>query len=93
MDYTTNDDKYATWIEEQRKLVGPDFLLYPDIGASSSHSSLSSDRVAAQIRVTRELKANGFTIFNFNATTAARVLPGLKLGPTSTVAVPPHRRK
>ncbi len=92
MDYTGNDQQYAKWLKDQRKLVGKDFLLYPGIGASSSRSTLFSDRVAGQIRLSRQLGANGFTIFNYNEATAKRVIPGLKLGTLKTKAVPPHRK-
>jgi len=93
MDYTGDDRQYANWIEKQKKLIDGKCLLYPGIGASSSHSTLPADRVAGQINITRKLGADGYTIFNFNEVTANRVLPGLKLGAGKTKAIPPHRSK
>ncbi len=93
MDYTGDDVEYAMWIKQQKKLIDGKCLLYPGIGASSSRSTLPADRVAGQIYITRELGADGYTIFNFNEATANRVLPGMKLGPGKTKAVPPHRGK
>lgn len=91
MDYTGNDEQFAAWIKKQKELVGGNCLIYPGIGASSSRTTLSADRVAGQIHITRESGADGYTVFNFNEATANRVLPGLKLGAGKTKAIPPHQ--
>ena len=93
MDYTEDDKQFARWIEKQKRLIDGKCRLYPGIGASSSRSTLPADRVAGQIEITRKLGADGYTIFNFNKTTADRVLHGLKMGAGKTKAIPPHRSR
>lgn len=91
MDYTESDLTFAGLVENQLRLVEGKIPLYPGIGATASSSTLPADRVAAQVEVARRLEAGGFTIFNFQESTAAAVIPGLGLGVGAQRAVPPHR--
>jgi uncharacterized lipoprotein YddW (UPF0748 family) len=80
MNYTENDKDFAHWVRNQVKITGGRIPLYPGIGAASSHSTLTTDRVLDQIRLARSLGASGFVIFNFNAATAKSIVPGVGRG-------------
>ncbi len=90
MDYTNSDPSFRGLIENQLELVGGRIPVYPGIGCTASSSSLSADRVAGQILLTRQFGAAGFTIFNLSESTARDILPGLKLGATAKAAQAPH---
>jgi uncharacterized lipoprotein YddW (UPF0748 family) len=91
MDYTPSDERFEQLIANQQKLVGGRIPIYPGIGATASRSTLSADRVVAQIGIARRLGADGFTIFNLGPNTAQAILPGLSLSATAAEAKPPHR--
>jgi uncharacterized lipoprotein YddW (UPF0748 family) len=93
MDYTTNDREFIALVRNQMKLIEGRVPLYPGIGATASNSLLSSDRVVGQIVDARGLGAAGFTIFNFDAETAASIIPGVGLGVGARHAVPPHKAR
>ena len=90
MDYTESDTGFCGLVENQLELVGGRIPVYPGIGATASRVRLSADRVAGQIHHARRLGAAGFTIFNLSESTAADILPGLRLGATSKAARPTH---
>jgi uncharacterized lipoprotein YddW (UPF0748 family) len=92
MDYTNSDETFRGLVENQLKLVAGRIPIYPGIGATSSHSALSADRVVGQIRVARLLGAGGFTVFNFDRNTAGSIVPGVGLGVGAQRAVPPHQQ-
>jgi uncharacterized lipoprotein YddW (UPF0748 family) len=73
MDYTDKNEYFESLVKNQLKLVDKKIPVYPGIGATSSHSTLTADRVQKQIRIARELGAAGFSIFNFDQKTAGRV--------------------
>jgi len=77
MDYTNSDKKFRSWVEKQLRLVDGRVPVYPGIGAASSHSKLSADRVVGQIRLARSLGAAGFTIFDLHAATMAKIVPAV----------------
>ena len=81
MDYTENEGTYEGWMKRQKELAGPAGLV-PGIGASSSHTMLTADRVINQINLTRKYDTKGFIIFNFGDAEANNLLPMLKLGAT-----------
>ena len=91
MDYTNDDQDFARLVRNQVKIVKGRIPLYPGIGAASSLSKLSADRVWDQVRLARSLGAAGFTIFHFDEHTAKSILPelGRKLDAHSTAATPP----
>jgi uncharacterized lipoprotein YddW (UPF0748 family) len=93
MDYTNSDLAFATLVENQLRLIERKIPMYPGIGATSSSSTLEPDRVAGQIDYARRLGASGFTIFNYQESTARGIIPVLALGPTSKSAAVPHRGK
>jgi len=91
MDYTEGNQTFSNLVENQLRLIAGKTPMYPGIGAVASHSTLSPDRVAAQVEIARRLGAAGFTIFDYQPSTAATVIPGMGLGVGSQSAVPPHR--
>jgi uncharacterized lipoprotein YddW (UPF0748 family) len=91
MDYTNTEMAFGSLVENQLKLVAGRIPVYPGIGATSSQSALPVDGVVAQIRRARLLGAAGWTIFNFDRTTAESIVPGVGLGAGIQRAVPPHQ--
>lgn len=69
MNYTEKDDYFESLLKNQFNLVDKKIPIYPGIGATSSHSTLTGDQVLKQIRTARELGAGGFSIFNFDQKT------------------------
>jgi len=91
MNYSANDETFASQVRSQLKLIGGRAPLYPGIGASATGISLTPDRVVGQVHLARALGAAGFAIFNFEPDTAESVIPAFGLGAGATKAVPPHR--
>jgi len=90
MDYTNSDYGFAGLVSRQLQQVEGSVPIYPGIGASSSSSTLSPDRVAGQIDITRNLGTSGFIVFNYNAALGDTVLPGLAKGITAEKTSIPH---
>ncbi|MCH5377037.1 MAG: family 10 glycosylhydrolase, partial [Planctomycetes bacterium] len=88
MDYTESDEKFCSLVENQLRLVRGRIPIYPGIGATASNSTLTPDRVVAQIHHARRLGADGFTIFNFSQSVAETIIPAVGLGATSRPAEP-----
>lgn len=80
MDYTESDARFASWIATQMRYIDGGAPICPGIGATASSSTLSADRVAGQIDLTRQLGADGFVIFNYSQSVAEGILPGLRRG-------------
>jgi uncharacterized lipoprotein YddW (UPF0748 family) len=91
MDYTASDAEFVSLVRSQMKLIEGRVPLYPGIGATATGIALGPDRVVGQIHHAREFGAAGFTIFNFDAGTAASIVPGVGLGAGAERAVPVHR--
>lgn len=91
MDYTDNDTQFKIWIEDQQKHLDGKIPIYPGIGALSSHSTLSSDRVLGQVGVTRQLNTGGFTVFSLNPQTISSIVPDFKLSAGKVKATPTHK--
>jgi uncharacterized lipoprotein YddW (UPF0748 family) len=77
MDYTTDDKEFAHLVQLQTKLVGGRVPVYPGIGATATNIAMKPEQVIGQIRQARSLGAAGFTIFNFDAKTAAAIVPAV----------------
>ena len=90
MDYTNSDYAFAARVIRQLQQVGGSVPVYPGIGACSSSSNLTADRVAGQIAIARNLGTDGFIIFNYTAALGNDVLPDLTTGITSEKAYVPH---
>jgi len=90
MDYTGDDNRFVELVSNQVKLIGNRVALYPGIGVTASRSSLSPDRAVGQIHHARRLGAAGFTLFNYDRSTAESVIPAVGLSAGSRAAVPPH---
>ena len=71
------------------KLIEGRVPLYAGIGATATGISMTADHVVGQVHLARQLGAAGFTIFNFDAGTAASIVPGVGLGVGA--AAPPSR--
>jgi len=80
MNYTNNDKAFASLVKNQVRLVGGRVPIYPGIGATSSSSNLTADRVLGQIGIARSLGAAGFTIFNLSPETAEKIVPAVGRG-------------
>ena len=91
MDYTASDAAFVSLVRSQIKLTAGRVPLYAGIGATATGSTLAPDRVVGQIVLARSLGAAGFTIFNFEPSTAAAVVPAVGLGAGSRKTVPPHQ--
>jgi len=89
MDYTQSDPRFIGLVENQLRLVGGRIPVYPGIGAFR----LTPDRVVGQVFHARSLGAQGFTVFNLDAGSAASVLPAIAAGAGSERAVPPHGKR
>ncbi len=83
MDYTPGPDRFGVLVAKQLRLIEGRIPLYPGIGATATGMSLTKDQVIAQIKQARSVGAAGFTIFNFNAQTAERIIPFVVPGPRS----------
>jgi uncharacterized lipoprotein YddW (UPF0748 family) len=81
MDYTGSNERFQNLVTNQVDIVGKRIPLYPGIGASAP--GLTPDQVAIQAKITRDLGADGFIIFNYDLSTAKSVLPALFKGVTS----------
>jgi uncharacterized lipoprotein YddW (UPF0748 family) len=90
MDYTESDASFAARVTQQLHLVDGLVPLYPGIGAVSSGSTLSADRVAGQVVLTRHLGADGFTIFDYSARIASDIVPALGEAQLQTPALIPE---
>ncbi len=93
MNYSNNDTTFMDWTKTQKEALGNSIPFYPGIGLSSSSSRLQIDQVAKQIKLTRDLGAQGFTIFSLTPYNAEYVLPLFKSGPTVIKSIPPHLKK
>ena len=76
MDYTMSDEEFVSLVRNQVKLIEGRVPLYPGIGATATGISMTADRVMGQVHLARQLGAAGFAIFNFDAGTAASIVPG-----------------
>jgi hypothetical protein len=83
--------EFASLVKNQMKRIAGRVPLYPGIGATATGIRLSADAVVSQIELARSLGANGFTIFNFEPSTARTIVPGIGLGAGGRKAISPHR--
>ena len=90
MDYSASDAAFGSLVRSQIKLTAGRVPVYAGIGATATPSTLAPDRVVGQILLARSLGAAGFTIFNFEPSTAAAIVPAVGLGTGSRKAAPPH---
>ncbi len=88
MDYTEDYELFVNLVDEQMSYAAGRIPLYPGIGASASHSTLSPDQVIMQILATREAGTGGFIIFNYNVSLAETCLPALGMGLTAPLSAP-----
>ncbi|MFO7948420.1 MAG: hypothetical protein R6V19_16580, partial [Armatimonadota bacterium] len=90
MDYTNSDVAFGGYVTTQLVQVDGAVPVYPGIGASSSSSTLSPDRVAGQIEIARHAGTDGFIIFNYTPTLGDTVLPSLGRGVIAESTFVPH---
>ena len=80
MDYTANNKEFDYLVGLQTKLIGGRVPLYPGIGARATGIAMKPEQVLGQVRQARLLGAAGFVVFNFDADTAASIVPGVGQG-------------
>ena len=81
MDYTPHDLEFDSKVEQQVKWAGK-VPCYPGIGLSVWPKKCNINRLIDQIAITRKHKTGGFTIFEYNTSTARDVAPLCGLGIT-----------
>jgi uncharacterized lipoprotein YddW (UPF0748 family) len=91
MDYSIDDNEFVALVQKQLELVEGRIPLYPGIGATATGIHMTPDRVMGQIHLARSLGAAGWTVFNFDANTAATIVPGVGLGAGRQKAAIPHQ--
>jgi uncharacterized lipoprotein YddW (UPF0748 family) len=92
MNYTSDPATFANHVKRQLPYTKGKTLLYPGIGMTATGISMKGEEVALQADIAKKLGAQGFTIFNLSASTAAEALPALKKGVTSKPAKAPHSK-
>jgi len=75
MDYTADTAQFASLVRNQVKLIDGRVALFAGIGVTAAGIRLSPDQVVEQVRTARSLGASGFVLFNFDAKTAAALIP------------------
>ncbi|MBC7330042.1 family 10 glycosylhydrolase [bacterium] len=79
MDYTDSNAKFETLVKNQKEIIKGKIPLYPGIGAFI----IPVEQVLQQIEIARNLGADGFIIFNYDAR-LVEYLPFLSKGATET---------
>ncbi len=74
MDYTPDPEQFAATVGRQREWAGR-VPLRPGIGISTWRGELDAPRLIEMVKLTRQLKTGGFTIFNYGVREAKHVLP------------------
>jgi uncharacterized lipoprotein YddW (UPF0748 family) len=77
MDYTVSNAQFDNWVTHQKQWAGK-AACYPGIGSFI----MPPDRVIEQILTTRRHATHGFTVFNFDTSSAQTLLPLLGKGIT-----------
>ena len=90
MDYTDMDGRFTRLVERQLELTQERVPIYPGIGAASSRSVLTPDRVVGQIHLARSAGAPGFTIFDYSISTASTVIRAVGISAGTKKAKPIH---
>jgi len=93
MDYTGNNDaRLVQWLSRQLPGIGYSVPLYAGLGVTYRSNSLANSvRASKQIKIARDLGADGFLMFSYNRV-FEEMIRGLKLGATSTpVTTMPHQ--
>jgi len=81
MDYTAHDMEFEGKVEQQVKWAGR-VPCYPGIGLSVWPNTADVGKLIDQILIARRLGTKGFTVFEFNPTSARQVVPLCGLGIT-----------
>lgn len=87
MDYTADNKEFDRLVRLQTKLTDGRVPLYPGIGARATGIAMKPEQVLAQVRQARLLGAAGFVVFNFDADTAASIVPGVGRGINETTSM------
>ena len=74
MDYTFNSIEFETVVSQQMAWAGK-VPCYPGIGLSTWSGDDDIGTLIEQIKITRQLKTGGFTVFNYAVSEADRVVP------------------
>ena len=94
MDYTADDEQFATWVTRQRGWVNDRVPLCVGIGPRVEDCNLSPEHVLRQIELSRQLGGDGFVLFDYDEVLAANHLPviaaGLSAEPSVFTPGPPY---
>ncbi|MCY3021986.1 MAG: family 10 glycosylhydrolase [Planctomycetota bacterium] len=74
MDYTPENAQFENWVKGQLGWVGK-VPCYPGIGLSCWTQTNDICKLIDQIQITRRLKTGGFTIFNYDVSSARDIVP------------------
>jgi len=91
MDYTQSEATFARWVRSQVGWAAGKAPVYVGLGPLADGSPLTPDQVVSQVRLSRELGADGFVLFKYTEGLAHDHLPLLR-PPTPAVAavLPTH---
>ncbi len=96
MDYTPDDETFATWVTRQRGWVSDRVPLCVGIGPRVEDCNLTPEHVVRQVELSRKLGGDGFVLFEYDEGLAADHLPVLASGlcsePSRFSPGPPHLR-
>jgi uncharacterized lipoprotein YddW (UPF0748 family) len=81
MDYTPDPEQFAVTVGRQLAWAGQ-VPLRPGIGISTWHGEPDVPKLIEMVKLTRQLKTGGFTIFNYGVKEAEQVLPHCGAGLT-----------
>jgi uncharacterized lipoprotein YddW (UPF0748 family) len=81
MDYTPDPEQFAATVGRQLAWAGQ-VPLRPGIGISTWHGEPDVPKLIEMVKLTRQLKTGGFTIFNYGVKEAEQVLPHCGAGLT-----------
>jgi hypothetical protein len=84
MDYTADDEKFASYVSRQRKWVRSGVPLCIGLGPRVEQTALDPMHLLTQIEISRDLGGDGFVLFDYDETLAANHLPVVGAGPSST---------
>ena len=85
MNYTADNDRFAGYIQKQVRWVNGQAPLCPGIGLNADGMEFGGPQMLLdQITIARNLKTEGWVIFNYAEDLAEDYLPYLKLGATSS---------
>jgi uncharacterized lipoprotein YddW (UPF0748 family) len=90
MDYTDDEATLTEWVGRQVAWAGNAVPLYVGLGPMADNVSLTPEQVRRQVRLGRELGADGFVLFKYTEALAAQYLPVLQMDGGPAPVPTPH---